>query len=135
MGFAVLSAAYASQPAWWHVDEVDFVFMMHNDPTAWPGLSLLVTHAGQPAAVAVNFADTTLADAGLTGLFAVSPGFQGRGLGRALLLDSFARFKARSWDHARLATTYGFRPREPSVFNSVGMSPVFFNDIFLRSLD
>ena len=133
--FSIISSAFANQPAWWHIDQDDFVYMLQNDPTARRGISVLVTHGDVPAAISVNFADTTLADTGLIGLLAVAPGFQGRGLGRAILLESFVRFRAQDWQYARLATIYGYRPGEPSLYNAVGMKPMYFNDMFVRSLD
>jgi GNAT superfamily N-acetyltransferase len=134
-GFAIVKTAFAGLPAWWHVEERDFVYMMRHDPTALPGLSLVALRHEEAAGIAVNFEDTTRAQTGLIGLFAVMPHMQGQGVGKALLEQSFQQFRKMGWTHARLATIYGYRKAEPSVYRAVGMRAVHFNETFLRTLD
>lgn len=50
---------------------------------------------------------------------AVNEGYRGRGLGRALLQESFRRFKAMGWDRAGLATDS--RTGALSLYEHVGM--------------
>ena len=134
-GFAIVKTAFAGLPAWWHVEERDFVYMMRHDPTALPGLSLVALRHNEAAGIAVNFEDTTRKNTGLVGMFAVMPHMQGQGVGKALLAQSFRQFHKQGWTHARLATIYGYREGEPSIYRSAGMRPVHFNETFLRTLD
>jgi len=135
LGYAVIRAAFADHPVWWHIDEADFLYMMRKDPTALAGLSMVLRRHDEAVGIAVNFQDTTRRATGLVGLLAVMPHAQGLGLGRLLLLESFSRFRNRGWGHARLATIYGYHAGEPSVYQSVGMKSVYFNDTYLRSLN
>jgi len=108
---------------------------MRHDPTALPGLSVVAFRHDEAAGIAVNFEDTTQTQTGLIGLFAVMPHMQGQGVGKALLAQSYQQFQKQGWEHARLATIYGYREGEPSVYRSAGMRPVHFNETFLRTLD
>lgn len=133
--YGILAKWFETEPSWWHLDEGDFFYAALNDPTARPDLSSLITVGGEPAGMVFCYEDTTRADTGLIGNLAVIPKFQGQGIGTALLLDAFGKFRSCGWTHARLATISGYHSREPSVFREVGMEPIFFNEIFLRPLD
>jgi GNAT superfamily N-acetyltransferase len=126
-GYEVISETFPPKLGGWHLARDDYEYSMQNDPTALPGLSVIVRDAEGPVAIALNFLDTTRVSTGLTGAFGVRNRRQGQGLGHALLLESFDRFRSRGWAHARLATVLGkdLDDDDYTLFTDVGMRPLF----------
>jgi ribosomal protein S18 acetylase RimI-like enzyme len=56
--------------------------------------------------------------------FGVDPAFQGRGLGRALLLEMLGRFKAHGAEHAQVETDSGRTPAR-HAYTAVGLLPTY----------
>ncbi|MEO8108182.1 MAG: GNAT family N-acetyltransferase, partial [Actinomycetes bacterium] len=110
----------------WHLSEADYEYSVQNDPTALPGISVIAHDAEGPVALALNFLDTTRSNTGLTGSFGVRERRRHQGLGHALLLESFGRFRSRGWAHARLATVLGMdlADTDYSLYTAVGMRPI-----------
>ena len=109
---------------------------MQNDPTALPGISVIVRDADGPLAIAINFLDTTKPNTGLIGSFGVRKRRRRTGLGHALLLESFDRFRSRGWSYARLSTVLGMDldDNDYSLYTDVGMRPIF-DDLVLAKGD
>jgi GNAT superfamily N-acetyltransferase len=134
-GYEVIREAFVPKLGGWHLAWDDYEYSVQNDPTALPGLSVIVRDAVGPLAIALNFMDTTKASTGLTGALGVRERRRGQGLGRALLLESFVRFRSRGWSHARLATVLGMNLDDNNykLYTGVGMRPLFDNLVLARS--
>ncbi len=134
-GYEVIREAFVPKLGGWHLAWDDYEYSVQNDPTALPGLSVIVRDAVGPLAIALNFMDTTKANTGLTGALGVRERRRGQGLGRALLLESFDRFRSRGWSHARLATVLGMNldDNNYNLYTGVGMRPLFDNLVLARS--
>ena len=126
-GYDVIRETFLPKLGGWHLSKDDYEYSVQNDPTALPGLSVIVRDAQGPVAIAMNFMDTTKSNTGLTGAFGVRARRQRQGLGHALLLESFDRFRSRGWAHARLATVLGKDLDDDyyTLFTDVGMRPLF----------
>ncbi len=135
-GYEVIREAFVPKLGGWHLSWDDYEYSVQNDPTALPGLSVIVRDSHGPLAIALNFMDTTKENTGLTGALGVRERRRGRGLGRALLLESFDRFRSRGWAHARLATVLGMDldDNNYALYTAVGMRPLFDNLVLTRSL-
>lgn len=89
-----------------------------------PELDLVaVVPDGQLAGFCVGWANPTRRLAQIEP-FGVDPAFQGRGLGRALLLEMLARFKAHGVEHAQVETDSGRTPAR-HAYEAVGLLPVY----------
>ncbi|MCZ3387992.1 MAG: GNAT family N-acetyltransferase [Actinomycetia bacterium] len=134
-GYEVIREAFVPKLGGWHLSWDDYEYSVQNDPTALPGISIIVRDAEGPLAIALNFMDTTKASTGLTGLLGVRERRRSQGLGRALLLESFDRFRSRGWSHARLATVLGMDVDDDNyrLYTGVSMRPLFDNLVLARS--
>lgn len=135
-GYEVIREAFVPKLGGWHLAWDDYEYSVQNDPTALPGLSVIVRDSVGPLAIALNFMDTTKANTGLTGALGVRERRRGQGLGRALLLESFDRFRSRGWAHARLATVLGMDldDNNYALYTGVGMRPLYDNLVLTRRL-
>ena len=126
-GYEVIREAFVPKLGGWHLAREDYEYSVQNDPTALPGLSVIVRDANGPLAIALNFLDTTRPSTGLTGALGVRERRRRQGLGHALLLETFDRFRSRGWSHARLATVLGMDLDDDdySLFTDVGMRPLY----------
>jgi GNAT superfamily N-acetyltransferase len=134
-GYEVIHEAFVPKLGGWHLSWDDYEYSVQNDPTALPGLSVIARDSGGPVAIALNFMDTTKATTGLVGSFGVKERRRHQGLGHALLLESFDRFRSRGWSHARLATVLGMDLDDDdySLYVDVGMHPVYDNLVMARA--
>jgi GNAT superfamily N-acetyltransferase len=135
-GYIVVREAFPPRLGGWHLSEEDYVYSTENDPTALPGLSLIVRDSDGPIGVALNFVDTTQVSTGLVGILGVLRRRQREGIGRAMLLETFDRFRARGWSHARLATVLGMDldDTDYGLFTSVGLRPIYDNLAMVRGV-
>ena len=135
-GYEVIREAFVPKLGGWHLAWDDYEYSVQNDPTALPGLSVIVRDSEGPLAIALNFMDTTKANTGLTGALGVRERRRNQGLGRALLLESFDRFRSRGWAHARLATVLGMDldDNNYALYTGVGLQPQFDNLVLTRGL-
>lgn len=126
-GYEVIRETFPPKVGGWHLSWDDYSYSVRNDPTALPGLSVIVRDANGPVSIALNFLDTTKDNTGLVGSLGVVQHHRGRGIGRALMLESFDRFRSRGWSHARVATVLGMdlSDYDYSFYTSVGMHPIF----------
>jgi mycothiol synthase len=95
---------------WWGLHRSSPAF----DPTLW-----LVARAGQEiAGVALNAAAS---DGGHVGALGVRRPWRGRGIARALLLQSFLEFRRRGWRRASLGVDAASPTGATRLYESVGM--------------
>jgi GNAT superfamily N-acetyltransferase len=132
--YEAFDAAFPPGSGGWRMEHDEFVHLLRRDPTALPGLSLVVRDAFGPIGLATNFRDTTRRLTGNIVHIGVAPRAQGRGIGLALLHESFRRFHARGWQHVRLATFVERDPGSPDLFDKVGMYPLFYSEVFVRPI-
>jgi GNAT superfamily N-acetyltransferase len=130
---AVFDAAFPPGSGGWRMERSEFEHMLYRDPTAIPGLSLLVRDASGPVGLATNFRDTTRELTGNVVHLGVVPRARHRGIGKALLEESFRRFHGRGWLHARLATYTSPRRNQLGLFESVGMRALFHSEVLERA--
>jgi GNAT superfamily N-acetyltransferase len=135
-GYAVVREAFQPRIGGWHLSEEDYIYSTQNDPTALPGLSLIVRDSDGPVGIALNFVDTTKGSTGLVGILGVLRRRQNEGIGRAMLLETFERFRSRGWSHARLATVLGMDldDTDYGLFTSVGLRPIYDNLAMVRDV-
>jgi len=135
-GYEVIKEAFEPKLGGWHLAKDDYEYSVQNDPTALPGISVIVRDADGPLAIAINFLDTTKPNTGLIGSFGVRKRRRRTGLGHALLLESFDRFRSRGWSYARLSTVLGMDldDNDYSLYTDVGMRPIF-DDLVLAKGD
>jgi GNAT superfamily N-acetyltransferase len=133
-GFAVFNAAFPPGSGGWRMEFEEFVHMLRRDPTAVPGLSLIARVGVDPVAVATNFRDTTREHTGNVVHLGVVPAARHRGLGHNMLEESFRRFFAIGWSHARLATFTEPDGHGLQLFERVGMYPLFHSEVFTRPI-
>jgi GNAT superfamily N-acetyltransferase len=133
-GFTVVSEALQPKRGGWHLSREDYEYNTTNDPTALPGLSVMVRDDQGPLAIALNFMDTTKERTGLVGVLGVRERRRGQGLGHALLLESFDRFRSRGWSWARLATVTGMDLDDDdySLFTDVGLFPLYDDLVLIK---
>ncbi len=126
-GYEVIREAFVPKLGGWHLAQEDYEYSVQNDPTALPGLSVIVRDREGHLAIALNFMDTTKPTTGLTGALGVRERRRHQGLGHALLLETFDRFRSRGWSHARLATVLGMDLDDDdySLYTDVGMRPLY----------
>ena len=132
--FAVFDAAFPAGSGGWRMERSEFEHMLYRDPTSVPGLSILVRDASGPVGLTTNFKDTTREQTGNVVHVGVVPRARRRGIGQAMLEESFRRFNARGWGHARLATFTKPRAAGLGVFERVGMYPLFHSEVFVRNV-
>lgn len=70
---------------------------------------------------------------GYVDILAVDPAHQGKGIGRALLLESFAAFTAAGLNEAQL-TVSSVNPKALNLYKAAGMHPRFRHDIYERPI-
>ncbi|HET9721285.1 MAG TPA: GNAT family N-acetyltransferase [Solirubrobacteraceae bacterium] len=70
---------------------------------------------------------------GYVDVLAVDPGHQGRGIGRALLLEAFSAFRAAGLHQAQLGVS-SVNPRALNLYRSAGMTVRFQGDIYERPI-
>ncbi|HUW15517.1 MAG TPA: GNAT family N-acetyltransferase [Actinomycetes bacterium] len=103
----------------------DFVHFVRHTPSLRTDLSMVAVQDDRPVGLAVCMTD--LADperrTGYVGIVAVVREARSRGLARALLTESFRRFRAEGWDRARLHVQVGNRTGADRLYRSVGMRP------------
>jgi GNAT superfamily N-acetyltransferase len=130
----VVQEALKPKRGGWHLSRADYEYNTTNDPTALPGLSVMVRDDEGPLAVALNFLDTTKENTGLIGVLGVRERRRGQGIGHALLLESFDRFRSRGWSHARLATVTGMDLDDDdySLFTDVGMVALYDDLVMIK---
>ena len=80
-GYEVIREAFVPKLGGWHLAWDDYEYSVQNDPTALPGLSVIVRDSDGPLAIALNFMDTTKANTGLTGALGVRERRRGPGSG------------------------------------------------------
>jgi ribosomal protein S18 acetylase RimI-like enzyme len=126
-GYEVIRQTFPPELGAWHMSRRDYEYCLRNDPTALPGLSVLAQDADGPVALALNFLDTMQPLSGLIAALGVLPRRRRQGIGKAVTLESYDRFRSRGWQHARMATVLGIAldDNDYPFYRSVGMSPVF----------
>lgn len=134
-GYEVIREIFPPKLGGWHLSWDDYEYSVQNDPTALPGLSVIVRDSLGPLAIALNFMDTTKASTGLIGSFGVKERRRDQGLGRALLFESFDRFRSRGWPHARLSTVLGMDldDNNYSLYTRAGMRPLYDNLVLVKT--
>jgi GNAT superfamily N-acetyltransferase len=65
-------------------------------------------------------------------MLGVVPDMRRRGLGRALLAESYQRFQQHGWSHARLATIVGQRSSDLGFFQSAHLEPIYVNQTYVK---
>jgi len=119
----------------WRMEHDEYVHMLTNDPTAVSHLSTLVeSEQGVVLAACLNFRDTTQANTGHIVMVGVRTPIRRQGIGKALLLDAFERFRAKGWTHARLGTFTGDDSADLRLYKSVGMVPLYRTDVLTSPL-
>jgi ribosomal protein S18 acetylase RimI-like enzyme len=85
-------------------------------------------------ALALNFLDIMQPLSGLIGALGVLPARRRQGIGKAMALESYDRFRSRGWLHARTATVLGMSLTDTdySFYAAVGMSPVFDDLVLVK---
>ena len=133
-GYEVIRRTFPPELGAWHMSRNDYEYCLRNDPTALPGLSVIARDTNGPVGVALNFLDTTRQLSGFTAALGVLEHRRGQGVGRAIALESFDRFRARGWQHARMATILGKRldDNDYSFFTSIGMRPVYDDLVLVK---
>lgn len=133
-GYAVLSEAFPPSLGSWHMSHTDYKYSLQNDPTALPGLSVIARDAEGPVALALNFLDTTKPQTGFIAALGVVARRRRQGLGRAMMFESFDRFRGRGWQHARVATVAGMAltDNDYSFYASVGMRPIYHDLLLVK---
>jgi ribosomal protein S18 acetylase RimI-like enzyme len=134
-GYEVIGQTFPPELGAWHMSRGDYEYCMRNDPTALPGLSVIARDASRPIAISLNFLDTMQAQSGFIAALGVLPERRREGIGRALALESYDRFRSRGWLHARMATVLGMNldDADYSFYSAVGMSPLF-DDLVLAKV-
>jgi ribosomal protein S18 acetylase RimI-like enzyme len=132
--YSVFDEAFPPGQEGWRMEHDDYVHMLTNDPTAVSHLSTMVENEHGVVAACLNFRDTTKPNTGHVVMLGVRKSVRRQGIGKALLLDAFQRFRARSWHHARLGTFTGRDSTDLRLFKSVGMAPLYRSDVLVRPL-
>jgi hypothetical protein len=134
-GYEVIGRTFPPELGAWHMSRSDYEYCMRNDPTALPGLSIIARDADRPVAVSLNFLDTMQAQSGFIAALGVLPERRREGIGHALVMESYDRFRSRGWHHARMATVLGMDidDNDYSFYTSVGMAPLF-DDLVLAKV-
>lgn len=132
-GYRVIRETFPPDLGQWHLSRRDYEYVQLNDPTALPGLSLIARDRQGPVAIALNYLDTMQPSSGFIGSLAVLPRRQQEGIGTAMGLESFERFRSRGWHHARLTTIFALDASNEGnrFYRALGMRPIF-DDLMLR---
>lgn len=132
-GYQVIKQTFPPDLGEWHLSRRDYEYVQRNDPTALPGLSLIARDSDGPVAIALNYLDTMQPSSGFIGSLAVLPRRQHEGIGTAVGLASFERFRRQGWHHARLTTIFALdaTPEGNRFYTALGMRPIF-DDLMLR---
>lgn len=102
----------------------NFVHLVQTSTWVIPSLSLIAWDADQPVGLALNGVDRSLGErVGYVGGLGVLPHARGRGLGRALLLGSFAAMYDAGYTSVMLHVQIGNRTGADRLYRSVGMAP------------
>jgi predicted N-acetyltransferase YhbS len=133
-GYEVIRQTFPPELGAWHMSRSDYEYCLRNDPTALPGLSVLARDEVGPVALSLNFLDTMQPLSGLIGALGVLPRRRRQGIGKAMTLESFDRFRSRGWHHARIATVLGMALGDDdfSFYGSVGMTPIFDDLVLVK---
>jgi len=132
--FAVFNEAFPPGQEGWRMEHDDYVHMLTTDPTAVSHLSTIVEDEQGAVAACLNFRDTTQANTGHIVMVGVRASARRQGIGTAMLLDAFERFRTKGWTHARLGTFTGRDSADLRLFKSVGMTPRYRSDLLVRPL-
>jgi len=132
--FEVLDEAFPLGAGGRRMEYDDYAHMVRRDPTAEPGLSVIVEDVAGPVGVSINFRDTTRTDTGHVVMLGVVSRMRNRGIGSALLHESFRRFREHGWTHARASTFTGRSSADLRLFEAVGMQPLFHSEVLMRPL-
>jgi len=132
-GYRVVEASFPPALGEWHLSRRDYEYVQLNDPTALPGLSLIARDELGPVAIALNYRDTMQPSSGFIGSLAVLPRRRHEGIGTAMGLASFERFRGHGWHHARLTTVFALDESGDGhrFYSTLGMRPIF-EDLVLR---
>ncbi|MFZ0322764.1 MAG: GNAT family N-acetyltransferase [Actinomycetes bacterium] len=91
-------------------------------PTVRPDLSLLAVDDVGAVGLALNSVKIDKEPCGYVGTLGVVRRARGQGLGKALLHESFRRFRATGWHQAKLHVQVGNRTGADRLYRRVGMS-------------
>ncbi|HEX5017973.1 MAG TPA: GNAT family N-acetyltransferase [Actinomycetes bacterium] len=133
-GYEVIRRTFPPDLGAWHMSRPNYEYCMRNDPTALPGLSIIARDTEGPVGLALNFLDTTREQSGFTAALGVLEHRRGEGIGRAIALESFDRFRARGWQHARMATILGkaLDDDDYGFYTDLGMQPVYDDLVLVK---
>jgi len=102
----------------------NFVHMIRTMDWVLPQQSLVAWADDQPVGLAVNGADRQLGDdVAHVGILGVHPSSRGQGLGRALLLGSFAALRDAGYATVTLNVEIDNRTGADKLYRSAGMTP------------
>jgi len=121
----VNARAFADHDGDFGMTTEDFVHFVRDTPSVRSDLSAVAVQDDRPVALALVMADTSDPErrTGYVGIVAVVREARGRGLARALLQESFRRFRTEGWTRARLHVQVGNRTGADRLYRSVGMEP------------
>jgi ribosomal protein S18 acetylase RimI-like enzyme len=117
--------AFADHDGDYGMTDEDFVHLVVGHPSSRPDLSVVASDDGGPVGLALSFADSGDPEGrtGYIGTIAVLRRARGRGVARALLAESFRRFRVEGWSRARLHVQLGNRTGADRLYRAVGMTP------------
>jgi mycothiol synthase len=122
----------------WEHSEADpydeWAHWMLQPPIFEPDLWFLAEEDGEPAAVEINHPRPELPGVGWIGVLGVRRAWRRRGLGRALLLEAFRRFRERGFEEAGLGVDAGSLTGATRLYESVGMRVQAQLDIYEKQL-
>jgi ribosomal protein S18 acetylase RimI-like enzyme len=121
----VNALAFADHDGDFAMTTADFAHFVRHTPSLRSELSMVAVDGERPVGLAVCMTD--LADpegrTGYIGIVAVAREARGRGIARAMLAESFRRFRTVGWRRARLHVQVGNRTGADRLYRSVGMRP------------
>jgi GNAT superfamily N-acetyltransferase len=126
-GYRVIQETFPPDLGSWSLSRRDYEYVLRNDPTALPGLSVIARDAAGPVALALNYLDTMQPSSGFIGAMSVLPRRRREGIGRAVALETFERFRSRGWHHARLTSIFAMDAGSEAYqfYSGIGMRPIF----------
>jgi ribosomal protein S18 acetylase RimI-like enzyme len=114
----------------------DFVHMVRALPTSRPDLSVVAFTGSEPVGLTFAMADSSdpSGRTGYVATVAVLRQARGRGVARALLRETFRRYRREGWTTARLHVQLGNRTGADRLYRTVGMVPGPVDLCFQRPL-